>query len=94
MTEEADKVWKCTVTDGRFVEACWPLEENVQNNTPGFSKAKGIAVWNLTNMTTHNPSRRYYGVKTPAHPNGFLFNFCPFCGERIDAPFVDKEDAA
>lgn len=94
MTEQVMQVPRCTVTDGRFVEPCSALDQNVQNNIPGFSKAKGIAVWNLVNHDTHKPSRRYFGVKTPAHPNGFLFNFCPFCGVQIDAPFAEKEEAA
>lgn len=84
---------KCTITDGRFVEACTALDQNIQNHTPGFSKSKGIAVWNLVNRETHKPSRRYFGVKTPTYPNGFLFNFCPFCGVKIDAPFVEDEAA-
>lgn len=86
-----ERVTKCSVRDGRFVEPCDILAENVQNNTPGFSARKGISEWNLTNFKTHLPSRRYFGVKTSAYPKGFLFNNCPFCGERIDAPFKDAK---
>lgn len=88
-----DRKWFCSIRDGRFVDPCWPLEENVHNHAPGFIKAKGIGEWSLTNITTHKPSRRYYGVLTRANPTGFLFNFCPFCGTDISAPFKDKEGA-
>lgn len=81
----------CSVRDGRFVDPCSVLAENVQNHTPGFSKTKGIAEWNLVNTETHKPSRRYFGVKTTAHPNGFLFNHCPFCGVKIDEPFKSDQ---
>ena len=81
----------CEVREGRFIDGCVTLEEMVANHTPGFSSTKGIAYWQLTNMATHKPSRSYYGVKTKEHPKGFLFNFCPFCGTQIDAPF-NKDD--
>lgn len=77
----------CVVRDGLFVEPCEALEENVANNMPGFSAVKGISHWQLINSDTHKPSRSYFGVKTKKNPNGFLFNFCPFCGAQIDAPF-------
>ena len=82
-----DSYRKCAVREGRFIDPCAPLDENVANNTPGFSATKGIAHWQLMNLETHKPSRSYFGVKTKANPNGFLFNFCPFCGVKIDAPF-------
>lgn len=85
---------KCTVRDGRFVDACSTLLECADNIIPGFSKAKGIARWSYTNLTTLQPSRTFYGVKTKENPNGMLFNFCPFCGEPIDAPFLDDEEQA
>jgi len=83
---------KCHVKDGLFVEPCDALNRAADINTPSFTKAKGIAVWNMTNMNTGKPSRTYYGVKTKKHPNGLLFNCCPWCGERIDAPFAEEND--
>ena len=84
---------KCEVREGRFIDGCDTLEEMVANYAPGFSATKGIARWNLTNMATHQPSRSYYGMKTKEHPKGFLFNFRPFCGTKIDAPFNSEDDA-
>lgn len=81
---------KCAVRDGLFVEPCDSLQSATDNNIPGFSKTKGIASWHLTNINTGKPSRSYWGVKSKNHQNGFLFNFCPFCGERIDAPFNEE----
>lgn len=79
----------CTVRDGLFVEPCESLALNTDNNMPGFSKAKGIFRQELTNRNTLKPARTYYGVKSKAYPNGYLFNNCPFCGEDISAPFMD-----
>ena len=86
-----DEKWECSVRDGRFVEACTSLKMATDNNIPGFSKAKGIFRSELTNMKTHQPSRTYYGVKSKQYPNGLLFNFCPFCGCDIGAPFQKDE---
>jgi hypothetical protein len=83
---------KCTVREGRFVEPCDTLAQAVDNNIPGFSKAKGVFRQDLTNMKTKQPSRTYFGLKSKQFPNGLLFNCCPWCGERIDAPF-NKEEA-
>ena len=83
---------KCTVRDGLFVEPCETLARNTDNHAPGFNKAKGIFRQELTNMNTGQSSRTYYGIKSKAHPNGFLFNVCPFCGEDISAPFTSDEE--
>ena len=83
---------QCTVRDGRFVEPCVTLASNTDNHIPGFSKAKGIFRRELTNRKTLKPSRTYYGIRSKAHPNGFLFNVCPFCGEDISAPFTSNEE--
>ena len=84
---------RCSVRDGLFVEPCETLASNTDNYIPGFSKAKGIFRRELTNRKTLKPSRTYYGIKSKAHPNGFLFNVCPFCGEDISAPFTHDEEA-
>lgn len=93
VVSERDDSRDCKVRDGRFVDPCESLASVVANNTPGFSAVKGIAQWNMTNIETHQPSRTYFGVKTKEMPNGFLFNFCPFCGVKIDEPFNPETSA-
>ena len=79
----------CTVREGRFVEPCVSLQSVIDGY--GYGKKKGVFHMTLTNMKEMKPSRSYVGIKTNNHPNGFLFNVCPFCGERIDAPFNSDE---
>ncbi len=81
---------KCTVRDGLFVDACDGLQG--ATDIPGFSKAKGIFRQELTNIETRKSSRTYYGIKTKKHPNGLLFNFCPWCGAQIDEPFNPRDE--
>lgn len=83
---------KCAVRDGLFVEPCATLAAAVDNSIPGFSKAKGIFRRELTNMATGEPARTYFGIKTKEFSNGILFNHCPWCGESIDGPFMEKKD--
>lgn len=83
---------KCIILDGRFVIPCDSLSTQTDTPHAGFSKAKGIARWHYTNLKTGEASRTFFGVKTKASPNGFLFNFCPFCGGKIDAPFAEKDE--
>ncbi len=78
----------CTVKDGRFVVPCSTLAGVIDNNIPGFSKAKGVFIQQLSNRYTGKPARTYIGIKSKMHPRGFLFNFCPFCGGDISAPFM------
>ena len=82
----------CSVREGNFVEPCTALSANTDNAFSAFSKAKGVTRWAYSDMTTHEPSRTFFGVKTKAHPDGFLFSFCPFCGVDISAPFASKDD--
>lgn len=83
---------KCTVRDGRFVEPCATLSEQTDSSMAFLSRAKGTVRWHYTNVQTLEPSRTFFGVKTKANPNGFAFNFCPFCGEKIDAPFNSDDE--
>lgn len=85
------EVRDCYVREGRFVEPCEGLESAVENISPAFSKASGIARWTLTNMKERKPSRTMFGIKSKKYPKGMLFNFCPFCGAQIDAPFAEEE---
>lgn len=82
---------KCNVLDGNFVEPCTSLSENTDNAFAAAGRAKGITRWTYWDTVDRVPSRTFFGVKTKARPDGFLFNFCPFCGEDISAPFMDKE---
>ena len=80
---------KCSVRDGSFVEPCTPLQ--MVTDVGGISKAKGIAVWQYFSTKNYKPSRTYYGVRSKGRPDGLAFNFCPFCGEAISAPFMAEE---
>jgi hypothetical protein len=83
---------KCSVRDGRFVEPCTTLASTIENHTPAFSKAKGMAFWRYTNFRTGHPSRSFVGILSKSYPKGMLFNFCPFCGGNISAPFTEADD--
>ncbi len=79
---------KCSVRDGRFVDPCNTLEKAV--DASGFSKAKGLYRHELYNTKTGEHSRTMFGLRAKDFPNGLLLNFCPWCGERIDAPFSES----
>jgi hypothetical protein len=93
MLDMGDKITKCSVREGRFVDPCDTLASMVEIQAAGFSRGKGIARWAYTNTQTLEPSRTFFGVKTKERPNGMLFNVCPWCGERIDAAFASNDDA-
>lgn len=84
---------KCTVREMKFVVPCETLEKAIDNNVGSFSKVKGVTQWNFTNMKTGNPSRLMIGLRSKNYPKGMFFNFCPFCGEKIDAPFTETDEA-
>lgn len=76
---------KCEVRDGKFVEPCRMLHEAGEAGNPR-GKQKGIYAWEYRDR--QGPTRTMFGAKSGEHvEKGLLFNFCPFCGERIDAPF-------
>lgn len=78
---------KCVIRDGKFVEPCEPLSDVTEAGNP-IGKRKGVYVWVMHSRESHDPTRVMFGVKSGDHvKTGMLFNFCPFCGERIDAPF-------
>jgi hypothetical protein len=93
----ADAREKCTIRDGRFVEPCDMLDKMSEFGNPPKGKSRGIYAWAYTNTRTHQPSRTFFGAKSTTQPNGMAFNFCPWCGERIDAPLLmatgDKEQS-
>lgn len=86
-----DRKVKCTVRDGLFVEPCFSLDSATEYGNPR-GKQKGIWAWAMSDMKTFKPSRTYFGTKSGDHvEKGLLFNFCPFCGEKISEPFRGDE---
>lgn len=80
---------KCTVTDGKFVDACPALLACTEFGNPS-GKRKGLYAWEMHSPQT-GPTRTMFGVKSGEHVvKGMLFNFCPFCGEEISQPFADR----
>ncbi len=94
MTTETEKQpkLKCTISEGRFVEPCDGLSEASEAGNPSGIK-RGIFAWVYfdTRSEESGPSRVFFGAKSGnATKNGVAFNYCPFCGEQIDAPFTKK----
>ena len=86
-----ERVAECSVRDEKHVHPCSALSESSEYGNPR-GKAKGIFSWQLISMTTGERSRTFFGVKSGHHvAKGIVFNFCPFCGTKIDAPFADEE---
>lgn len=87
---------KCTVTDdGKFVDPCKTLSAATEFGNPS-GKRKGVWSWQYfkTGVSKSEPSRTFFGVKSGEYvANGLAFNFCPFCGEKIDAPFTETSNA-
>lgn len=81
---------KCTVRDGKFVEPCDALAGAAEYGHPR-GKQKGVFAYAWSNH--EGPTRTMFGAKSGEHvTRGLLFNFCPYCGERIDAPANNNED--
>ena len=75
---------KCEVKDGKFVLPCDSLNSATEYGNPR-GKQKGIWAWNL--FQHGKPSRTFFGAKSGDYvERGLGFNFCPYCGERIDEP--------
>jgi hypothetical protein len=73
---------KCTVKDGRFVVPCVPLADAVGG---------AVDHAHYIDMTNQKPSRSFFVLKSGAYKGkGMAMNVCPFCGERIDAPFATE----
>lgn len=71
---------RCAIRDGRFVVPCATLAGAVGG---------AVAHAHYVDMAKRQPSRSFFVLKSGAHKNGIAMNVCPFCGERIDAPFAD-----
>lgn len=74
---------KCAI-DGRHVIPCAALSEASEGTKSG-GRARGIYVWPLVNLDTHQPTRTMFGAVTTANPKGVIFNFCPWCGSDLRA---------
>lgn len=81
---------KCTVRDGNHVEPCVTLAESSEGGNPQPRK-RGIFPWVYYSPGVAEPVRTFFGCVSTTHPKGFAFNFCPFCGEKINAPFVPPD---
>lgn len=81
---------KCTLSeDGKIIAACARLAEATEFDQPR-GKKKGVFLWDFENAKT-GARRTMYGVKSGTFvKDGLLFNFCPFCGEKIDSPFAEE----
>ena len=90
LTEKNMEKQKCTVTeDGRFVEPCKTLSDATEFGNPN-GKRKGVWSWEYHSRDKPGPTRRFWGTKSGDFVRkGIAFNFCPFCGEKIEAPFTD-----
>lgn len=88
----AQTIVKCSILDEKFVRPCTSLSSVMMPGHPR-GKQRGIFSWVLTNLQTHERSRTFFGVKSGAYTEkGLAFNFCPFCGESIDAPFKESNN--
>lgn len=87
-----DKKHECSVRDGRFIEPCDTLEQFIASHAPYAVRGSGFFHLTYTNINTLKPTRSMVGYKTPQKKKGLLINFCPWCGTKIDAPFVEPED--
>ena len=74
---------RCTVREGKFVVPCAPLADAVGG---------AVAHAHYIDMAGLKPSRSFFVLKSGAHKDkGIAMNVCPFCGERIDEPFLERE---
>lgn len=85
MAEENEKR-DCRVADGKFVEPCKALSDEIEWGSPAGA-GKGLFKVTYTNMKTGKYSRSMVGIKNKMHPRGLLFNFCPWCGANISSHF-------
>lgn len=79
---------KCRVLNGNELEPCKRLGGAAEFGNPS-GKKKGIFLWRLVDMDSGDVSRQFAGAKSGDHvERGLAFNYFPFCGEKIDAPFA------
>lgn len=80
----------CKVRDGRFIEPCVAMIGAFDGSSAG--KGRALFMSQYINIKTGEQSRSFVVLRMGDHiKNGVALNVCPFCGERIDAPFQDEE---
>ena len=84
----AERKWICDY-DGNNLEPCDALSEAC--STVALSKRKGVYIPTMSNRKTGEMRQPYAAIKTPVHPDGIIFGFCPFCGTKIYAPAGEQE---
>lgn len=80
---------RCSVERGEVVHPCASLSSALECDNP-TGKRKGVWCWHYVDIKGDwdKPSRQFFGVKSGEHvEKGFAFNFCPWCGVDISAPF-------
>lgn len=91
-TKDEEKSPDCRVDSERFVVPCRALADEVELYG-NAGRGKGIFKLAYTDMSTGEPSRTMFGIKTAKHPKGgLLFNFCPWCGADISVPFKEARN--
>ena len=84
--------YPCKVDDGLFVRPCTSLAGAMDGSSAG--KGRALFLSQYINLRTGKPSRSFVVLRMGQHiKDGIAVNVCPFCGERIDAPFQDDEPA-
>ena len=78
----------CSADSHSVQQTCWMLGSMVEPDT----SRKGVVCWNFINIKTRKFERVLYGVKSKAYPNGIIFNYCPFCGEKHPGGFKDAAE--
>jgi len=83
---------KCKV-EGRVVLPCRALEDSSNGRNPREGE-RGIWSWVNRDLDDMEMSMVFYGAQSGvfAGKTSIAFNFCPFCGERIDAPFSGNRE--
>jgi len=84
--------YPCKITDGKFVEPCTSLAGAMDGS--GFTQGRALYLHQTVNLSTLKPCRSFVVLRMGDHvQKGIALNVCPFCGERIDAPFADNDEA-
>lgn len=82
---------KCKVDQGLFLRPCDALTNVCEYGNP-TKKAKGVFLWRYVTPQA-GVTRIFAGAKSGEHvTNGIAFNYCPFCGEKVDAPFCERSE--
>jgi hypothetical protein len=79
------------MNNGNVIKPCDMLLKAIDPAPPNSKKTR-IKMWDYVNIQTMKPTRTIIGAVTKEYPNGVYFNFCPFCGTRIDSPFANDKD--